>query len=157
VASTPLGILDPEWQQALLRIRKARQQPHYIPATLIAVLDLLEEQHLELPFVPFALVEVRFAQLLDRYHLSGRDRAWEPFFTLSGRAQVWTLYRGDRPADFTDLAVSAGRTTPRPKSRAGLVRRADRARFRPELTVQLQTLQNRAPLRRELERMFAAR
>jgi hypothetical protein len=148
--------LSAAWHEALDRVRRARQRPHHMPGVLLAVLDLLEHQRLALPVVPFLAVEASFAALLDARHLPGRGMAWSPFFNLSGKAGVWDLWLGDRPADFRDLAVGRGRATPRPKSRAGLVRRADRARFHPELVAQLATLQGRAPLRRALESLLRA-
>ena len=148
--STPLS---PTWQAALDRIQRARQKPHYMPGILLAVLDLLEERRLALPFVPFEATEARFDAWLTQRDLPGLGMAWEPFFHLSGKAAVWELWQGDHPADFSDLAVGPKRATPRPKSRAALVRRADRARFPSELVAQLETLQGRAPLRQALLRM----
>ncbi len=147
--------LSAAWDAALDRIHKARQQPHYMPGILLAVLDLLEERRVELPFVPFDAIEARFDAWVAGRDLPGQGMAWEPFFHLSGKAAVWDLWRGDCPADFSDLAIGPQRATPRPKSRAAFVRRADRARFRPDLVAQLATLQGRAPLRTALLRMLA--
>lgn len=150
------GALDPTWHEALERLRSARRTPYYMPAMLLTVLDMLEEESLDLPFVPFEPIEPRFAGQMDRYGLDGRDKAWMPFFYLSATAGVWDLFLGDRPADFSDLKPEADHPQPRPKGRAGLVRRADRARLRDGLMGQLETLQGRNVLRAHLVAMLQA-
>ncbi len=146
--------MSPAWQAALQRIRAARQAPHYLPAMLIAVLDHLDRGTLELPSVWFEPMEQQFLRVLVRRRLPGTDKAWDPFFHLSVRARVWTLWLGEAPADFSDLPKGAQRATPRPKSRPQLVARADHAEFLPELVPQLRLARGRELVRRELEAML---
>lgn len=141
------GALDPDWQQALEHLRSARRTPHRMPAMLLAVLDMLEEEGPDLPFVPFAPLEPRFAAQMGKRGLEGGDKAWMPFFDLAAAAGVWDLFLGDRPSELSG-------PKPRPRGRAGLLRRADRARLRDGFMRQLETLQGRSVLRARLVAML---
>lgn len=134
-----MSFTSAEWQEALARMASARSAPTYMPAALLVALDMLEDgPAAEIRFEP---LDERFRALMQAVDPAGADRAWEPFYHLSTSASIWTLRLGSDEASFP---------SGRPKGRSGLVKRADRARFVPELAAALADEDGREAVRQEI-------
>ena len=115
------------WTEALARLARRRSSPILMPAALLAALDVLDGQGGASDEIPFPAFEVAFDARVEKVSARKRGLSWQPFFHLAGSAGLWDLMKGAAVADFSDLARG------RPRSRAALVARVDRARMRSEL------------------------
>ena len=77
-----------------------------------------------------------------------RAKAWMPFFHLSGRAGLWSLWLEDDQACFLDLAKR------KPTSAASLSRRANQARLEASLLPALESPGTVAAIRSRLTQLL---
>ncbi|RZO60487.1 MAG: hypothetical protein EVA89_13140 [Sandaracinaceae bacterium] len=134
------------WIRALRS--ESLSHPLYKPALLLVVLDAIDRGQASPLTVLFdERLEASFDELLARAgEPRGAGKCWQPFFHLAtharGRSPVWHLTRAG-------ALVEPGK---RAKSRGGLRRIADAARFRSELADHLVTPVGRAGVREEIYR-----
>ena len=136
--------LDAAWSAALARVAASKQATPYMPAALLAALDVVESAT---GIVGFHELEARFTSLLEDIPGADSTKAWEPFFHLSRRPLVWSLWLDDSPASFSDLA--RGRPVGR-GARGTLLKRANRSVFAAELRPALTTPDGRDAIRRAI-------
>lgn len=137
--------LAPQWVDTLDRLKRRRSSPILMPAAILVGLDLLGVGGAS-GDIPFSDFEERFNALVGRVDAAKVGAGWQPFYHLAGEASVWSLFKGSAPASFDDLAKR------RPRSRAALVGRADRARMRPEL---LEAVSEEADRRALIQAVYA--
>ena len=113
--------LTPAWADALERVTRRRSSPILMPVALFVVFKILAESKGASREIPFASFETEFDTLVSQVDPKKRGAGWQPYYHLAGSAGLWTLMRGESKADFSDLAKG------KPRSRAALVARADRA------------------------------
>ena len=117
------------WQELADRVKSRRASRVYMPAALLAAIDVLESRGDGRGHFRFEDFDQRFRELMRTVSASGVGRGWQPFFHLSGGAEAWSLQLDGTPAAFDG----------RPKSRAALVERADVAVLAPALLEHLRT------------------
>ncbi len=138
--------MTPEWTAVIERIKKYRAHPQYMPAAVLAAIDLLGPGF-EFGEFYFEAFEAAFEAVLPS---KGKvSKAWQPFFHLSGPAAVWALFDGPNPCDPSVMAAG------RPKARGSLARIADRAVLAPELLAELRDSRNANAVRRRLLELMA--
>ena len=129
-------MLDPAWRGVVDRMLRIRASKVYMPASLLV---LIVNKRIDLSgLVHFDAFEPVFSKLVGVVDPAGADKAWEPFFHLSRVTGLWTLHSAAGPADFSDVPGL------RPKGRARLLGKADRAVVESELRPALLNLESRA-------------
>lgn len=110
------------WDKVLSSLRSNRSPLRALG--VLALLDAAERGRVVDGLLSWSDFQVSFASVAPPQHLA---KAWMPFFHLSGRAGLWTLWLDDEKANFLDLPKR------KPTSAASLGRRANSALMESEL------------------------
>ena len=113
---------SPRWEHILSRLETTRSPLR--PIALAALMYAWDQKKLKDCRFRWSDYHAAFQRVAPPQH---KSKAWMPFFYLSGRTRVWTLWLGETPSDFSDLAKH------KPGSASALTKRTDHARVEPEL------------------------
>jgi hypothetical protein len=100
--------------------------------------------------VEWAEFERTFAELAAVHAPDKHKQGWQPFYHLSGKAGLWTLWKGNSAASFSDMNKK------RPSSAAALRARVDHAQLREDLALELDRAETRALLTRQLDQLLSS-
>ena len=117
--------VETAWDQALQRIKSNMRSQTYMPITVIAALELIQEGQATAVAIPFDKFEERFDALQESLGEGAVGMGWEPFLHLAAAAGIWTLVK-----DSNEILYHR---ESRPRSRAQLAKVADHASLVEEL------------------------
>ena len=115
------------WEDAIERMFNARSSPVYMPASLVIALEMVARGETSGGVIEYESFAQCFRAVMKQVVPSKTDKAWQPFFHLTGRSQIWALRLGAASASFEGLPDREVRSAKQ------LAERADRAVFVPEL------------------------
>lgn len=136
--ATKMPLTD-EWKEALEQVERRRQMPHYKPAALWVLLDMLDAGEVPGGRLRFGRFDQRFEDLLASFDPERSRMGWEPFFHLATGNQVWDLYHDERQV----AVLKDGKN----RSRSFVLHHVSEARLKPELVGFVQTAEGRRTVR----------
>jgi hypothetical protein len=117
--------LSKEWHTAISEVESRPEMPHYKPAALLVMLDMLNAGEASEGHIPFLIFERRFESLLRDFDPKGSRRGWESFYHLSTGDRIWDLFKEGKPSVFPPNKGN--------ESRSYILRHADRAVIKSHL------------------------
>jgi hypothetical protein len=142
-------MIPPAWKSVLERVASRRSSPTLMPLALSATVQLANRGRVTAGRVDLAEFERTFAELAAVHAPDKAKQGWQPFYHLSGKTGLWTLWKGNTAASFSDMNKK------RPSSAAALRTRVDYARLREDLARELDRAETRAFLTQQLDLMLA--
>jgi len=139
-------MLPPAWKLVLEKLAGRRSPASLMPLALLSVVKLADVGRVKAGRVDLSEFEKAYAEFAAS-SATKPGQGWQPFYHLSGRTGLWSLWKGNTAADFSDMPKK------RPSSGAALRSRVDHARLRNDLARELERPETRVALQRELAGM----